>query len=142
MESAHRCELWPEFARACLERGILSTLSLPLTHRDARLGAMNMYARAEMPWDDETVEFASLFAEQASIVLANAQAYWNARTLSDQLTESMQSRAVIEQAKGIIMGSMRCTAEQAFEHLQRQSQHTNTKLRDVAQSIVSGVSRS
>jgi AmiR/NasT family two-component response regulator len=102
---------------------------------------MNLYADAEGLFDQAEIETASLFASQASIVLANSQAYWDARSLGDQLSESIASRAVIEQAKGIIMGSMRCTADQAFSYLVQQSQQTNTKLRVVAQNIVNDTTR-
>ena len=132
---------WPEFSQACLDHGILSTLSLPLAVSDRRLGAMNMYASAEDAFDGASIETATLFASQASIVLANAQAYWDARALGEQLGESMAHREIIEQAKGIIMSSMRCSAPQAFDYLVQQSQHTNTKLRAVAQDIVNDVTK-
>jgi GAF domain-containing protein len=132
---------WPEFSAACIAHGIYSTLSLPLGIGDKPLGAMNMYAPVEFAYEGGQIETALLFSAQASIVLANAQAYWDARSLGEQLSESISSRAVIEQAKGIIMGSMRCNAEDAFDFLVKQSQHTNTKLRTVAQDIVDDVAR-
>jgi GAF domain-containing protein len=141
IRSTRHDTIWPDFSAACLANGILSTLSLPMALHDERLGAMNMYSTQEAPFDGEAIETAVLYAAQASIVLANAQAYWDARSIGDQLSESIQSRAVIEQAKGIIMGSMRCSAEQAFAYLLQQSQHTNLKLRIVAEHIVADVSR-
>jgi GAF domain-containing protein len=132
---------WPEFAHACLEHGILSTLSLPLTRGNEHLGAMNMYSLQEHAFDSAVIESVSMFAEQASLVVANAAAYWGARLTSEQLTESIESRAVIEQAKGIIMSSMRCTADEAFGHLTKQSQHMNIKVRDIAQQIVNDIGR-
>ena len=81
-----------------------------------------------------------LFASQAAFLLANAQAYWDARTLSENLEQAMQSRAAIEQAKGIIMSSMRCTADEAINVLIRQSQDQNIKLRDLAAEIVRNAS--
>ncbi|MEP7202942.1 MAG: GAF and ANTAR domain-containing protein [Ilumatobacteraceae bacterium] len=129
---------WPEFSAACLAHGILSTLSLPLAVGEMPLGAMNLYAPDEFAYDGAQTT-ALLFSTQASIVLANAQAYWDARSLGEPLSESIASRAVIEQAKGIIMGSMRCGADEAFDFLVKQSQHTNTKLRNVAQDIVDDV---
>jgi AmiR/NasT family two-component response regulator len=102
---------------------------------------MNMYSINEDAFDPSLIESVSLFAEQASLVLANASAYWGARLKSEQLSESIESRAVIEQAKGIIMSSMRCTADEAFGHLTKQSQHMNIKLREVARQIVNDISR-
>jgi AmiR/NasT family two-component response regulator len=74
----------------------------------------------------------------ASVVLANATAYWGAQELGEQLTAAMQSRAIIEQAKGILMGqSPDLDADGAFAVLRRASQRENVKLRDIAQRIVS-----
>jgi GAF domain-containing protein len=141
IRSTKQMNPWPEFAEACRDHGILSTLSLPLAIAGRPLGAMNLYADNENAFNGPEIETATLFASQASIVLANSQAYWDARSLGEQLSESMASREVIEQAKGIIMGAMRCSADQAFSYLVQQSQHTNTKLRVVAQGIVDDVSR-
>jgi GAF domain-containing protein len=132
---------WPEFSMAALDHGILSTLSLPMSIASTPLGAMNMYADHEDAFDGPEIETATLFASQASIVLGNSQAYWDARSLGEQLSESISSRAIIEQAKGIIMGSMRCTADQAFSYLVEQSQATNTKLRAIAEDIVNDTAR-
>jgi AmiR/NasT family two-component response regulator len=74
-------------------------------------------------------------------VLANAQAYWDARTLSENLQEAMKSRAVIEQAKGIIISTTGCDEDEAIRVLVQQSQSQNIKLRDIATEIVRNASR-
>jgi AmiR/NasT family two-component response regulator len=77
-----------------------------------------------------------LFASQAAIVLANAQAYWDARELSSGLSEAMKHRAVIEQAKGMLMAAQGCDEDAAFQLLISASQRENVKLREVALRIV------
>jgi GAF domain-containing protein len=141
VRSTRESNPWPEFSMAALDHGILSTLSLPMSIAGNPLGAMNMYADHEDAFSRAEIETASLFASQASIVLANSQAYWDARSLGAQLSESIQSRAIIEQAKGIIMGSMRCSADDAFKYLVQQSQQTNVKVRTIAEDIVNDTSR-
>ena len=69
-------------------------------------------------------------------MLANASAYWGAVELGEQLDQAMRSRASIEQAKGVIMGSMGCSADDAFGVLRQQSQSENRKLHDVAEEVV------
>jgi hypothetical protein len=76
-------------------------------------------------------------AAAAAIVMANSTAYWTAFELSEQVDEAMRSRAVIEQAKGVIMASIRCDADLAFDVLRQQSQSENRKLGDIAAEIVS-----
>lgn len=129
---------WPAFRRAAADHGILSTLSLPMMVNGDAVGAMNLYARTERAFTgaDADVDAAQRFAAQAAIVVANAQAYWEMHDLSARLTDAMQSRATIEQAKGILMATQPCDAEQAFQLLVRASQRENTKLRDVAARIV------
>ncbi len=128
-------ERWPEFSAAALEHGVRSTLSLPLRTETESIGALNLYSNSVDAFDgDEQV--AAVFVAHAASTLANAQAYWAAHTLSQQLQEALTSRAVIEQAKGILMREQHCDADEAFEQLKRESQNTNRKLREVAQALV------
>lgn len=127
---------WLAFRQTAADHGIGSTLSFPLLLDQRAVGAMNLYARAERAFSEDDRDTGELFASQATIVLANAQAYWDAHQLSVRLGEAMQSRAVIEQAKGILMGAQGIHADSAFELLVSASQRENTKLRDIAQRIV------
>ncbi len=81
-------------------------------------------------------EMCETFAAQASIVVSNAQSYWAAFELSENLAKAMESRAVIEQAKGILMSRLRIDADAAFGVLRERSQASNRKLRDIAADIV------
>jgi AmiR/NasT family two-component response regulator len=128
---------YPDFARLAQERGVLSTLSLPLVAGGSGVGAMNLYASVVKGFSDEDEALGADLATAAAIVLANAGAYWDARRLSEQLTEAMESRAVIEQAKGMLMAqSPGITPDEAFDLLRRASQRENVKLRDIARRIV------
>jgi GAF domain-containing protein len=127
---------WPAFRRACAARGIRSTLSLPLVVDHGTVGAMNLYSRTEHGFGAQDREAALQFAAQAAIVLANAQAYWDAHLLSARLGEALKSRATIEQAKGILMGAQGCGPDAAFALLTRASQRENVKLREIARRIV------
>jgi GAF domain-containing protein len=127
---------WPEFRKAAADQGIHSTMSFPLLVEKTAVGAMNLYSYQHRGFSDDDSDTGTLFASQAAIVLANAQAYWDARELSSGLSEAMRNRAVIEQAKGMLMAAQACDEEAAFELLVRASQRENVKLRDVARRIV------
>jgi GAF domain-containing protein len=127
---------WPEFRRTAAAHGIRSTLSLPLLVDKTAIGAMNLYAGAERAFTEVDRSTGELFAAQAAIVLANAQAYWDARELGVRLGEAMENRAVIEQAKGMLMASQGFGEDNAFNMLVHASQRENIKLRDVARRIV------
>jgi GAF domain-containing protein len=132
---------WQAFRDSAAKHGVLSTLSLPLLTHDGSIGALNLYAETEHAYDDKDREIGELFASQAAFLLANAQAYWDARTLSENLEQAMLSRATIEQAKGIIMSSTGCDPDDAMQMLIRQSQEQNIKLRELADELVRAASR-
>lgn len=128
---------YPEFVKVAGSHGVRSTLSLPLVAGDDRLGAMNMYSREVGGFTEEDEAIGVDLTATAAIVLANASAYWEAARMSQQLAEAMRSRAVIEQAKGILMArSPALSADDAFALLRQASQRENVKLRDIAQRIV------
>ena len=127
---------WPEYARHALEKGVRSSLSVPLRAGEATVGAFNSYSRTAGTFDVEARAAAESLAAYAGVVLNNAVLYFDAASRAEQLAEAMRSRAVIEQAKGILMGSRHCDADEAFRILVGLSQHSHRKLRDVAQAIV------
>jgi anti-anti-sigma factor len=128
---------YPEFAAAALEHGVLSTLSLPMAAGGVGMGALNMYAYVAAGFSADDEALAQELTDAASVVLANATAYWQAFDLSEHYNEAMKSRAVIEQAKGMLMArSETLTADDAFELLRSASQRENVKLRHIAQRIV------
>lgn len=136
IDSTDEDSRWPEFAKIAVDHGIHSTLSLPIMARGESLGALNLYARTPSAFDDDSAIRLEVFARQSAIVLVNAQAYWDARTLSENLDQAMRTRSTIEQAKGIIMAQGGRTPDEAFQLLVRASQRENRKLRDLANEIV------
>jgi hypothetical protein len=138
IEDARTDERWPEFAAAAISHGILSTLSMPVVVVTDGLGALNFYdGTASFFRDDDKRRLAELFAGQCAVT----GLYWTAANEAMNLTTAMQSRATIEQAKGVIMATMRCSAEEAFDVLRSQSQQENRKLRDIAAEIIARQAR-
>jgi GAF domain-containing protein len=127
---------WPQWTPRALEGGALSSLSIGLPIREKVTGALNIYATKPEAFDDDGVVLGQTFASYAAVALANAHLYDATATLAQQLQAAMESRAVIEQAKGIVMGDRRCSADEAFHILTKISQDSNRKLRDVAAALV------
>ncbi len=127
---------WPEFRRVATAHGVGSTISFPLLIDNGAVGAMNLYSYRQRAFTDEDRVNGELFAAQAAIVLVNAQTYWDAHQSCGGLGEAMNHRAVIEQAKGVLMGAQGIDENSAFEILTRASQRENVKLRDIARRIV------
>jgi GAF domain-containing protein len=127
---------WPSWAARAAEAGACSSLSIALPVQENVIGALNVYSVDPKAFDDDAVTLAETFAGYAAVALANAHVYDATATLAQQMQAAMRSRAVIEQAKGIIMGQRRCTADEAFALLSKLSQNSNRKLRDVAEAVV------
>jgi GAF domain-containing protein len=129
---------WPEWAGRAERAGVHSSLSIGLPVLEEIAGALNVYATVVRAFDPDAIALGQSFAGYAAVALANAHLFEAQARLTQQLQAAMRSRAVIEQAKGIIMGSRRCTADEAFAILTGISQDTNRKLRDVAAALVAG----
>ena len=127
---------WPPFARQALAAGVHSSLSVALPLQEAILGALNIYAIQPAIFDQDAIELARTFAGYAAVAIANARLYQATATLAEDMRRAMETRAVIEQAKGILVAQQHCTPEQAFELLTRLSQTTHRKLRDCAADLV------
>ncbi|MEU8165174.1 GAF and ANTAR domain-containing protein [Micromonospora sp. NPDC049004] len=132
---------WPQWAQRARDVGVGSSLSIGLPIQESVVGALNVYGGTAHAFDPPAVAVAEHFAAYAAVALANAHLYDSAATLAEQLREAMRSRAVIEQAKGIIMGERRCTPDEAFALLSKISQDTNRKVRDVAEALVARVAQ-
>jgi GAF domain-containing protein len=133
---------WPDYARTAVERGSLSSLSVPLPVREGIHGGLNLYAVDADGFDDDARHMSRAFASYAAVAVHNMHLYESTRDQAEHLDIAMQTRAVIEQAKGILMSQRRCDAEEAFALLAAASQRSNRKLRDIAQAIVDGVTAS
>jgi GAF domain-containing protein len=138
IKSTPEDEQWRAFSQAAAEHGIMSTMSLPLGVRDKGIGALNLYSKQPAAFSEKDEELGLMFATQASVALANAQLYASAYRMTQQLQEALTSRAVIDQAKGILMGQHRISADEAFNVLRTTSQNENRKLRELAQELVDG----
>jgi GAF domain-containing protein len=128
--------LWPRFGPLVGHIGVHSALSLPLLIPDGVLGAMNVYAHARDAFDDRAALVGELFAVPAAIAVQNAQVLAQAKRLATQLQAALTSRTIIDQAKGILISRIGCTAEEAFDRLRQRSQSENQKVHTVAQSVV------
>lgn len=129
---------WPDYTRRAAERGNLSSLSIPLLiDGEAQVtGALNIYARRPHAFDEASRSAATRFGPYAAVAAGNLHAYQAARDMADNLQAALESRAVIDQAKGVLMERYKLTPDQAFQLLARASMHTNRKVRDIADHLV------
>jgi GAF domain-containing protein len=127
---------WTEFAAEAAGRGCDSVLSFPLPVQERVSGALNVYARQISTSGARIRELLSRFAAYAVVPVSNMYLYESAVERAEHLQLALDSRAVIDQAKGILMERFKLTADQAFQRLARMSMKSNTKVRDVALQFV------
>ncbi len=135
-----RHDRWPGFCKHAASLGIRSCLAVPLITNGEPAGALNLYARRPFAFGPAETRRAERFARHASGALTLALRIATCEDLNDQLRSSIVSRAIIDQALGVIMATERCPREKAFALLRAVSQNTNVKLRDLAATIVTSVS--
>jgi GAF domain-containing protein len=131
---------WPRFCRPAAALGVRSCYALPLITDGELAGALVLYGRRPGAFGPVEIRRAERFARNAAGALTLALRLASCADQNDQLRSSIMSRAVIDQALGVIMATQRCPQDKAFALLRSVSQNTNVKLRDLAASIVSNVS--
>lgn len=127
---------WPRFGPRVGRMGVHSVLSLPLLLPERVVGAMNVYAHAKHAFGPDAARIGELFARPAAVSVHNAQILAQSQRLAAQLAEALTSRAVIDQALGIIMSRTGASAEEAFDRLRATSQSQHIKVAEVSRMLV------
>ncbi|MFI7124442.1 ANTAR domain-containing protein [Nonomuraea sp. NPDC050153] len=127
---------WPRYDALASRWGVRSVLVVPIDVAPALLlvGLYSVRPGAFSPQGAHSL--ADMLTEQVGVAMANMWEFEEVRTDAAQLQEALAGRAVIDQAKGIIMQTSGCTAEAAFEELRRISQHHQVKVADLARLLV------
>jgi GAF domain-containing protein len=124
---------YPAYAAAC---GTRSSVSLPIAAHSHTAGALNLYSPKVSGFADADLAGLRALAAQATGAIALAQRIADAQQYAADLQTAMESRSVIDQAIGVIMGRQRCGVDEAFNLLRTASQRRNIKLRDVCAELL------
>lgn len=127
---------WPRFGGRVARMRVHSALSLPMIVGEQVIGAINSYANDRDAFGEHAVQLGSQFAAPAAVSVYNAQLLAGAQERTSRLQRALDSRAVIDQAIGIIRSRSGVSAEVAFDRLVRMSQSENIKLHVVAERLV------
>ncbi len=129
---------WPRFAAEAVAAGFQSAHALPMRLRGNAIGALNLFraSRGEMGVAD--VGVAQAFADAASIAILQHRAAHEAQVINEQLTHALNSRVVIEQAKGMVAERLGLPMERAFAVLRTHARDHNLRLADVAEAVIGG----
>jgi GAF domain-containing protein len=129
---------WPAFGREARARGFRSVHALPLRLRDQVLGALNLFSDEESRLAEAELVMGQALADVATIGLLQGRAMEEARVLADQLQRALNSRVIIEQAKGMVAEQAGVDPHDAFRLLRDYARNGADVLSDVARAVVKG----
>jgi transcriptional regulator with GAF, ATPase, and Fis domain len=138
LDLATATQRWPRFAPEAIENGFGSVHAIPLRLRGTVIGALNLFHTDVAGIDDDGLQAARAFADIATIAILQYRAAVGSHELVDQLNTALNTRIVIEQAKGIIAERRHLDMESAFAALRQHARNNNLRLSDVASSVVAG----
>jgi GAF domain-containing protein len=127
---------WPEFSATATNLSVAGVAGIPMRLADQIIGALNLYSPEPRAWTDEDIAVAGVLADVATSYVVNASKLRQQEQLSEQLQEALESRVVIEQAKGITAQQHAVSIDQAYQRMRRHARNNNASLRVVAEAIV------
>lgn len=127
---------WGGYCAAGAEAGVLAVAGIPMSLGVTRVGALNLYAAEVREWSDDDLGIAQVLADMATGYLINASQLSQEHRLNEQLQHALDSRVIIEQAKGMVAATHAISVETAFGLIRGHARRRNAPLRSVAEAIV------
>ena len=129
---------WPRFAPAARQAGFAAVQALPMRLRDQVIGALNLFRAGPGPFDPADVRVGQALADVATISLLHERGMRRSDALNEQLQTALNSRVIIEQAKGKLAERLHLDMDQAFALLRDNARSRNRRLSELAQAFVDG----
>ncbi|GAA4264281.1 GAF and ANTAR domain-containing protein [Dactylosporangium darangshiense] len=129
---------WPRFTAAAAEVGFVSVHALPMRLRAEVIGALNLFGVEPGALDDDKLRAGKALADVATIGLLQQRAIRHRDTLTEQLQTALNSRILIEQAKGVLAERLHVDLDQAFALLRHTARNRNRRLSELALAVVNG----
>lgn len=127
---------WPQFATAAHDQGFAAVQAVPMRLREQTLGARNLFRRSPDAIPTDATEIAQSFANVATISILQVRALRHSEMVTEQLQSALNSRLVIEQAKGILAERRHISPTEAFTLMRTYARNHNRLLSQVARSII------
>ena len=132
-------ERWPRFAPSALAAGFRSVHAFPMRLRDTVIGALNLFGRAESEFAEDEVRVVQAMADVATIALLQERSIARSDALTGQLQGALNSRVLLEQAKGAFAQREGTSPEEAFTRLRARARSNHRRLIDVAEEVLSEI---
>ena len=128
---------WPKYCDVAGRLGVVSVAGIPMRLSGNAFGALNLYGAGSRAWPDDDLAAAMVMADMATNYLVNASNLRQQEQLNEQLQHALDSKAIIEQAKGIVANEHDSTIDQAFSRIRTHARNHHVSIRSVAEAIVS-----
>ncbi len=132
---------WPGFSAAAVARDVRAVLASPLPYNQDAVGVVAVLSEQRRPWSAESELGLLAFTDLAALLIASMMQGEQHSLLTQQLQGALDSRQVIEQAKGVLMGTKGISARAAYDELRAQARAERRKLAAVCTEIVDGTAR-
>lgn len=129
---------WPQFSAASIQAGYRSTHAIPLRLRNSVIGAMNLFCLDQETLSEDDLALGQALADVATIGLLQERAVRESEMLAEQLQTALNSRILIEQAKGVLLARSGVDVDEAFMLMRNHSRRSNQLLKDVATAVIDG----
>jgi len=127
---------WPRFCPAAANAGVAAVLASPIPFNQAAIGVVTVVSEHSHPWAPEAELALIAFTDLAALTIASVMHGQRQGELSVQLQGALDSRAVIEQAKGLVAGRDKLTMREAYDQLRAQARTERRRLRDLCAELV------
>src|SRR5262249_47470023 len=127
---------WPRYTARARQRGIRAVAAIPMVIAGEATGVMNLYSASPRQWTPYDLQIATILADIAAGHLARSQESEQQRRTAEQLQRALNSRIVIEQAKGMLAAAQGISIDEAFRTLRKHSRDHNVRIHDVASAVV------
>jgi transcriptional regulator with GAF, ATPase, and Fis domain len=127
---------WPRFVAEARQRGFGAVHALPMRLRTDVIGALNLFGAEAGALDEDTAQLGQALADVATIGLLQERTIRHRATLAEQLQTALNSRVIIEQAKGVITERHHVDIDRSFELLRKAARTNNRRLSDLARALV------
>jgi GAF domain-containing protein len=131
-------EHWPDYVAATKTAGVHAVAGIPMLAEGEAIGAVNLYDSQPRHWSAEDLRVATIFATIATGYLTHASAAQQHQRTAEQLQQALDTRLVIEQAKGQLAATRGITADDAFQTLRRYARDHRARIHDVSRAVIDG----
>jgi len=129
---------WPDYTVVAKTAGIQAVAGIPMVAEGKAIGAVNLYDSQPRTWSAEDLRVATIFASIATGYIAHASSAQQRQRTAEQLQQALDTRLIIEQAKGVLAAKQETTVDDAFERLRKYARAHNARIHDVSRAVVQG----